>query len=158
MRSRLSPSSLRYDGSIYGPQGWSDVAEVDAYLSEEALDQFGLPPQFVVRYAATEPFGIFPGETAAFDSTVSPLVWAGFGFISDLQDHVTITEGHFPNVTRLEVGEPVEAMIHEDLAVALGAQVGEDYVAYLRVRADDGFVRSVQIPVRFTGVWRSDRS
>jgi putative ABC transport system permease protein len=145
---------FRYDGSIYGARDWNEVSAVDTYLSEEAPGLFGLSSQFVVRYATTEPFGIFGGATAVFDNTASPLVWSSFAFISDLQDHVVITEGHFPQATRPEAGEPVEVMIHEDLAVALGAQTGEDYIAYLRVRSDDGFVSAVQIPVRFVGIWQ----
>ena len=145
---------FRYDGSIYGSRDWSEVAAVDTYLSEEAPGLFGLTPQFVVRYASTEPFGLYAGTTTAFDTTASSLVWASFAFISDLQDHVVITEGQFPAMTSSEAGEPVEVMIHEDLAVQLGAQTGELYIAYLRLRSDDGFVRSIQVPVRFAGIWQ----
>lgn len=146
---------FRYDGSIYGTLEWEDLQEVDTYLTEKAGAALGIPQEFVVRYTTTDPFGLFADESSAFDNTVAPLVWAGFSFISDLADHVTITEGRFPNVVPPGDGTPVEVMIHEELAVELGAQIGETYVAYMRVRDDEGFVQDLQIPVRFVGVWKA---
>jgi putative ABC transport system permease protein len=145
---------FRYDGSIYGSKEYDDLRAVDDYLTNRAGSAFGVPQRFMVRYMTTDPFGIFAGQDSAFDNTVAPLVWAGFSFISDLQDHVTITEGHFPEPSVAMDGSPVEVMIHEDMAVELGAQVGETYIAYMKVRTEQGLVRDIQIPVRFAGVWQ----
>ncbi|MBN1247859.1 MAG: FtsX-like permease family protein [Anaerolineae bacterium] len=147
------PFLFRYDGSIYGSKDWEEVAAVDAYLSNEASLAFGLPEQLVVRYATTDPYGIFAGDTTNFDNIVSPLVWAGFSFISDLSDHVTMLEGQFPEPVSPEAGAALEVMIHEELATEIGAQVGEGYVAYLRIRSDEGFIKNLQFPVRIAGVW-----
>ncbi|MGC9467485.1 MAG: FtsX-like permease family protein [Anaerolineae bacterium] len=148
---------FRYDGSIYGSLNWEELAPVDSYLSERAGRAFGLPWQFTVRYVTTDPFAIFADDTSAFDNTASALVWAGFSFISDLEDHVVMREGHFPNPTPSGSGstggEPVEVMIHNDLATELGVQVGETYIAYMRVRAEDGFTSDIQIPIRLVGIW-----
>ena len=146
---------FRYDGSIYGSLPWDDVLAADAYFTNEAPGALGLPSRYVVRYATTEPLGVYADSTTSFDNTVSPLIWAGFSFISGLQDHVTVVEGHFPNVTDPGSGEPVEVMIHEDMATELGAQVGETYITYIKIRSSEGFVRSVQIPVRFVGIWQA---
>lgn len=144
---------FRYDGSIYGSKDWEEVMEVDAYLSHEAGAAFGLPQQIVVRYATTDPFGIFAGDTSTFDNTVSPLVWASVAFISDLEEHVTMLEGRFPAAVSAADGAALEVMMHQDVATEIGAQVGETYVAYLRVRSEEGFVSDLQFPVRIAGVW-----
>ncbi len=144
---------FRYDGSIYGSKEWEDLQAVDAYLTHEAGERFGLPLQSVVRYMTTDPFGLFADRDSAFSNTSSPLVWAGFAFISDIENHIRITEGRFPGFTAPDDGSAIEAMIHEDLATTLGLQVDEIYIAYARVRADDGFVKDLQFPVRIVGVW-----
>ncbi len=144
---------FRYDGSIYGSLEWDELSTVDDYLTNQGAASLGLPLQLVVRYVTTDPFGLFADETTAFENTSSPLVWSSFSFISDLENHVTMVEGRFPNVSQSADGEPVEVMIHENLAVDLGAQVGETYLAYTRIRSEDGFVSTVQIPVRFVGIW-----
>ncbi|MGC9522465.1 MAG: FtsX-like permease family protein [Anaerolineae bacterium] len=145
---------FRYDGSIYGSLEWDELSSADDYLSHQGPASLGLPLQLVVRYVTTDPFGLFADETTAFENTSSPLVWASFAFISDLENHVTMVEGHYPNVSQPAAGEPIEVMIHEDLAIELGAQVGETYLAYTKIRSEDGFVSSVQIPVRLAGVWQ----
>ncbi len=147
---------FRYDGSIYGNKEWEDLVEVDRYLTEEAGSSLGLPLLQVVRYATTEPFGLFADETSAFENTVSPLAWVGFSFISDLADHITVTEGHFPVYAPPEEGAAVEVLIHEDFAVQLGIQVGETYIAYTRVRDPEGFVTDLQLPVRVAGIWKAE--
>ncbi|MCU0519925.1 MAG: FtsX-like permease family protein [Anaerolineae bacterium] len=146
---------FRYDGSIYGAKELSEIEPVSTYLTEEGSQSFGLPLQYVVRYAATDPFGLYADETTTFDNTVSPLVWASFAFASDIENHITILEGRFPTTTQAESGEPVEVMIHEDLAVSIGAQVGETFVTYIRSRNDDELTKSTQIPVRFAAIWRA---
>jgi putative ABC transport system permease protein len=152
---RMPPFSFlfRYDGSIYGSQAWEDIAEVDDYLSNEAGAALGLPQQMVVRYATTDPFGIFPADTTTFDNMASPLVWSAIAFISDLSNHVTILEGRFPEPVLPVDGAALEVMIHEELATQMGAQVGETFVAYLRVRGQEGNVQSLQFPLRIAGVW-----
>jgi putative ABC transport system permease protein len=147
--------TFRYDGSIYGSVEWEDVLAVDEYLVEDAGKRIGLPQQFVVRYFTTDPFGVFADKTSAFDKTTAPLIWASFSFLSDLEDHIIITEGAFPNpVTDLASGAAVEVLIHEDRATEFGFQVGENYVTYLKVRSEDGFITDLQFPVRIAGIWK----
>jgi putative ABC transport system permease protein len=144
---------FRYDGSIYGSKEWEDLRAVDTYLTHEAGDRLGLPLISVVRYMTTDPFGLFADRDSAFNNTMSPLVWASFAFISDVENHIIVTEGRFPAFTPLDNSSATEVMIHEDLATSLGFQVDESYIAYIRVRADDGFVKDLQIPVRIVGIW-----
>lgn len=145
---------FRYDGSIYGSLDWDELVPVDEYLTNEAGKSIGVPEQMVVRYATTDPFGLFADESSAFENTSSPLVWSGVAFISDVQNHVEITEGFFPGVVAPESGDPLEVMIHEKLATEIGAQIGETYVAYLKFRSEEGFISDLQVSVRLTGVWK----
>jgi putative ABC transport system permease protein len=147
--------TFRYDGSIYGSVEWEDITAVNGFLTTEAGKRIGLPQQFVVRYFTTDPFGIFAGDTTAFDTTSAPLIWASFSFLSDLKDHVIITEGEFPQpVVDASSGAAIEVMIHEDMATEYGFQAGELYIAYLRVRTDTGFITSLQFPIRISGAWK----
>ena len=145
---------FRYDGSIYGAKELREIEPVSTYLTDEGSRSFGLPLQYVVRYAATDPFGLYADTTTTFDNTVSPLVWASFAFASDIENHITILEGRYPAVAQVGSGEPVEVMIHEDLAVSIGAQVGETFIIYVRSRSD-GLTKSIQIPIRFAAIWRA---
>ncbi|MGC9348270.1 MAG: FtsX-like permease family protein [Anaerolineae bacterium] len=146
---------FRYDGSIYGSKEYEDLRALNDYLTNRAGSALGVPQRFIVRYMTTDPFGLFASEDSAFENTASPLIWAGFSFISDFEDHITITEGHFPTPAAAGDGSPIEVLIHEDMAVELGAQVGESYIAYMKVRTEQGLVRDVTVPVRFAGVWKA---
>jgi putative ABC transport system permease protein len=146
---------FRYDGSIYGTKDWSEVRPLDAYLTEKGGSLLGIPQKFKVRYFTTDPFGLYAGEASGFDNRTTPLVWAGFAFISDFQDHVTVLEGRFPAPAPTADGSSVEVLIHDDVATELGAQVGESYIAFMKIRSSEGFVRDIQIPVRISGVWEA---
>ncbi len=145
---------FRYDGSIYGAVEWEDVTPVDEYLARQAGSVLGLPQQFMVQYFSTDPFGIYAADERTFDSAATPLLWASFAYLSDFQDHITILEGTFPPVNTGGSAAPIEVMIYEEKAIELGFQVGETYIAFARQRAEDGFTRNVQIPVRVVGVWK----
>ncbi|TFG71525.1 MAG: FtsX-like permease family protein, partial [Anaerolineales bacterium] len=147
--------TFRYDGSIYGSMEWDDIAPVDAYLSERAGKAIGLPQQFVVRYFTTDPFGIFADEASAFNTTSAPLLWSSFAFLSDLENHITITDGSFPQSGLPDTGDAIAVLIHEDQAIKYGFQVGEVYVAFLKVRSESGFMKDIQFPVRISGLWRA---
>ncbi len=146
---------FRYDGSIYGSVEWPELEPVDSYLYHQTANILGLPQQLAVRYLSTDPFGIFADAESAFQTTATPLVWAGFSTVSDIESHVSIIEGAFPPVSSPS-GGPVEVMIYESLALDLGLQVGEVYVAYTQERSAEGFVSDVQIPVRIVGVWKEN--
>ena len=146
--------TFRYDGSIYGSVEWEDILAVDEYLTEEAGQRIGLPQQFVVRYFTTDPFGVFADEASAFSTTTAPLIWASFSFLSELEEHIIITEGAFPQPVDSASGAAIEVLIHEDQATEFGFQAGEDYITYLRVRTESGFIKDLQYPIRIAGVWK----
>lgn len=145
---------FRYDGSIYGMKEWQKVQAVDGYLRDEGARALGLPLRYVVRYATTEPLGLFSDSTMTFGTTAYPLVWASFAFVGGIEDHIVVTEGVFP-AAQVGSSDFVDVMIHEDLASTIGAQVGETFIAYVQTRSEGGSTRSVQIPVRISGIWRA---
>ncbi len=51
---------FRYFGSLYGLKQWEEIEAVDAYLSEPAAAQLGLPVRRIVRYLRTDNFRLFP--------------------------------------------------------------------------------------------------
>ncbi len=146
---------FRYDGSIYGATEWDKIQPVHAYLTTKAGAELGLEQQFVVSYFGTDPFGLYASAESLFKDNRTPLVWAGFATISDLENHITLLEGRFPNAASATQDEPVEVLIYEGLATRLGFQVDENYIAYLQVRGQEGLIRDVQIPIRISGIWQA---
>ncbi|MDF1514134.1 MAG: ABC transporter permease, partial [Anaerolineae bacterium] len=147
--------TFRYDGSIHGSVEWEDIQNVDAYLRQSGGNAIGLPQQFVVRYFTTDPFGIFASDETDFNTTTAPLLWASFSFLSELQDHITITDGTFPQPVSAESGRAFEVLVHEDQSTEFGFQVGELYIAFLRVRSETGFIKDLQFPIRISGFWKA---
>jgi len=146
---------LRYDGNIHGPIEWEALQPVHTYITQRAGADLGLRPQFSVSYFNTNPFGIYASSESLFGETRAPLLWAGFATISDIENHITLVEGRFPNVASTAPDELVEVMIQQGLASKLGFQAGESYIAYLQVQGQAGTVRAVQIPIRIAGIWEA---
>lgn len=146
---------FRYDGSIYGSVEWDEIQPLNDYLMNRGGKELGLPQQFVVNYFSTDPFGIFADLESAFKDISSPLVWASFSTISDVENHITILDGRFPNVAdATDETSPIEVLLYDKLATKLGLQVGEDFIAYIQTRSEEGIVDKIQIPIRIAGFWR----
>ena len=146
---------FRYDGSMYGAIEWEEIQSVHAYITQRAGADLGLNPQFAASYFNTNPFGIYASTESLFSETRTPLIWAGFATINDIENHITLVEGYFPNVASTAPEEFVEVLIHQGLASKLGFQAGESYIAYLEVRGQEGTVHDVQIPIRISGIWEA---
>ncbi len=146
---------FRYDGSIYSATEWEKIQPVHTYLTNRAGAELGLEQQFAVSYFGTDPFGIYASAESLFKENRTPLVWAGFATISDIENHITLVEGRFPNAASAAQDAPVEVLIYDDLATKLGFQVDENYIAYMQVRGQEGLIRDVQIPIHISGVWQA---
>ena len=145
---------FRYIGAWSGPLQWEDVQPVDTYLSGPAVPALGLPQKLLVRYFKTDNFRLFPQEDVAYADVKDPLAWISFAFISSLKDHVTLLEGSFPAVATPAQDSTVEVLVSEGLALELGLQVGEKYIAFATRTTEEGR-RTTQIPLRVAGVWRA---
>jgi putative ABC transport system permease protein len=144
---------FRNIGSIYGAKEWDEITPVDTYLSGQAAQQLGLPIKEVIRYAKTDNFRLFPANTSqSYASTQDPLEWVSFGALEQFADHVTWVEGGPPAPASADPAESIEVAISAVLADALGIQVGEEFLTFRNMETDAG-TRTVQLPVRVSGVW-----
>jgi putative ABC transport system permease protein len=134
----------RYVGAWNGEIAWEQYQPVDEYLSQQAGEILGLPIDDQVRHISTAKLRLFPSQDGAFfDDT--PLLWASTGFIDGLEELIRLVEGDLPGPNA--AGEPVDVLISQPTAEALGFQIGETYLL-LGAGGDD-----IQIPVRISGVW-----
>lgn len=146
---------FRYLGAWHEPVQWEDVQAVDEYLSGPAASEIGLPRELLVRHFKTNNFRLFPKEDIAYADTKQPLAWVSFAFVSGLQDHITLLEGTWPEVPESSPDSTVDVLISEPVALELGIQIGETYIAFDRRNTESGG-RVTQIPVRIAGIWKAN--
>ncbi len=144
---------FRYLGSTYGAREWEEVSQLDTYLSNQAAGDLGLPHKRTVRYVKTDNFRLFPSDQIAYADTTDPLEWVNIGFISGFENAIQIVEGAWPAVSPSDSEEPIEILVNRELADEIGLQVGEDYMLFRRIRAQNGDSARYQTPVRVAGVW-----
>ncbi len=144
---------FRYLGSTYGPQEWEDITQLDTYLTRQAASELGLPHKKTIRYFKTDNFRLFPTDQIAYADTTDPLEWVNLGFISGFEQAVNIIEGRFPAVSPSDSEEAIEVLVNLELADELGLQVGEQYMLFRRIRAQNGDSQRYQTPVLISGVW-----
>jgi putative ABC transport system permease protein len=142
---------FRYVGKPSEPRDWEQILPLDDYLMRAASAQLGLPLQTALRAFNTDNVQLFAREDAAYSSSKEPLTWTSFGAFSSFEEHITLTEGALPAIAGYDPDQPVEALIGEELALKLGLQPGEEYVAF--ARREGG--KQPQVPVRITGIWRA---
>jgi putative ABC transport system permease protein len=143
----------RHIGSWSGPVKLDQLAPVDSYLSGSVASQIGLPVQTFVRYLKSDTMRLYPRKEGLYTGLDKPLEWISFGAVNDLQKHIQILEGSYPDPSPADTQSAVDVMISETLATSLGLQVGESYVAYGDYKADQTTITS-QIPLRIVGIWK----
>jgi len=144
---------FRYLGAWHGAVDWEDVAPLDAYLSGPVAADIDLPVEGVVRHFRTDNFRLFPVSEAAYANQRQPLEWISIGFLSDLDDHITLLEGTFP-VVASPTAEAVEVLLHYKLADELGLQAGEEYILFGQKGTMGRNGLPAQITVRIAGIWQ----
>jgi len=146
---------FRYIGAWTKPVQWEDTQSIDTYLTKQAGSALGLPQTLLVRYFKTDNFQIFPQEDVAYADIKDPLAWISLAFASDLENHVIVLEGRLPAAADPMQDSTVEVLVSEPLAMELGLQVDETYMAFARRKTAEGTDRNIQIPVRISGVWKA---
>lgn len=154
--SERSPFPLiyQYSGGISGQLQWEDIQPVDTYLTRSAASTLGLPQNLLVRYFRTEPFRLYAQDESEFLTLKSALFWVQFAFMSDVEQHITIFEGRYPNVAPSSPDSEVEVLVSESLALEAGLQADETYIALVVDELETGEKITSQIPIRISGVWR----
>jgi putative ABC transport system permease protein len=146
---------FRYVGAWEEPLEWEDIQSVDEYLSGPAAAQLGLPRKTLWRHFKTDTFQLFPQDEAVYEDVTEGLAWVSFGFSDGIEQHITILEGSLPRVASPSPDSVVEVLVREKLALDLGLQVGEPYIAFA-TRDTQGGKRTETIPVRIAGVWKAN--
>jgi putative ABC transport system permease protein len=145
---------FRYVGSLYGLLEWDDIEQIDEYLWNEGPDLLGLPSELKVRYFRTDNFRLFPASEAAYASVRDPMAWINYATADNFADHITILEGAWPAVADANPEVPMEILVHVDMADEFGIQAGEEFVTFRRSERE-GSTRTVQVPVRVSGIWQA---
>lgn len=138
----------RYIGAWHGDVDEAVYSPADEYLGRQAPGVVGLPLQSRVRHVQTTQLRLFPAPDSQSFVSQEPLLWAGLGFVTGLEQHVQLLEGTFPNTgLRPDSGSEVPVLVSQALANQLGLQLGERYLLF-------GQTDGAQIPLRISGVWR----
>lgn len=145
---------FRYLGSTFGAKEMEEIGPIDAYLSESASRELGLPHVSTTRYFKTDNMRLFPTEGVAYSDANDPLEWVNFGFISDLENEIEILEGRWPQINDGSDDQPVEVLVSRAMADEIGIQAGESYMTFRRFRSENES-RTVQIPIVVSGIWEA---
>ncbi|MBP6470230.1 MAG: FtsX-like permease family protein [Chloroflexi bacterium] len=147
------PFAYLYDyvGSWAGPRQWEDIQAVDAYLTDRASHDLGLPQRLFVRHLETGPFKLFPADTENYTDDGRSLGVFSFATTSSIADHIDVVEGQFPAPANPSPDSQIDVLVPESLATELGLQVGDALLAY-------DFAQTTANPretaVRVAGIWR----
>jgi putative ABC transport system permease protein len=145
---------FRYVGSLYGLLQWDDIQQVNDYLWEQGPELLGLPNQLKVRYFRTDNFRLFPASDAAYANVRDPLAWINFATATNFADKITLLEGTIPAEAATDPEVPMEILVHVAMANEFGMQVGNEFVTFRRSELE-GSQRTVQVPVRISGIWQA---
>ncbi len=140
---------FHYLGSWKGPIDWAQAEALDAYFSESAVSDIGLPLETWVRHIETNNFRLYPQSAEDYRTDES---WLGFFYLAaprDFADHVTIAEGRYPSVAGQD--GPVEVLASDMTADELGLQVGDRFVLY-DYRPSSIDKRELEIEI--SGIWQ----
>jgi putative ABC transport system permease protein len=132
---------------------WKRLDLLDQYLSFQVEYDLGLPQKSLARFVKSHVFPIYVIDDAVYDERKLPLTWSSFAFASDLQDHIVLLEGSFPEPSGQRPQDAVEVLVHEEVATRMGLQVGDVFVSVDR-NEDAPQSDSRQFPVKIAGVWK----
>ncbi len=142
-----APMAFTFNLNVAGlksPQ-WSDIEEVDQYLTGEALRTIQFPIEQTVRRFRTDGYFMYAPLDSSIPATKYYLTSVNLAFITPMEGTVRLVSGQYPQAytSILELGD-VPAMVSQTLADTLGIQTGDIY--YLRQE-------NIEIPVIIVGVW-----
>lgn len=142
---------FHYYGGWHGNKKWDEIQAVDDYLTSSVSGMLRLPQESMVRYISTDAFPLFPEGDFVY-SVDAKVTKTTIGFMSGVENHINILEGSFPQPASPN-GNPVDVLLHKNLADEAGFQVGEVYVVYVSDEWESGIESTTQFPVRIAGIW-----
>ena len=148
--------TFSYYGSWGGAKQWDDIQPFDRYLVNSAGSFLEMPVQMLVRFFSTDSSTLYPSRTKSEDyqNDKASLAWVKVGVMSDIREHIQITEGNFPAPAEPAEGSVLDVLVSLPIANRIGLQVGENYVILITSQADTGSKVRTLLPIRIAGIWQ----
>ena len=86
-----------------------------------------MPANLLICDFRTDAFKLYPLGQATNAADSQPLEWVYFATLSDLQQHVRLVQGSFPQAVASPAGGPLEVLLSQAVADKIGVQAGESY-------------------------------
>lgn len=145
---------FRYVGAWYGGITLDKYQTEDDYLTQVAPSTIGLPLQQAIRYVKTDNFRLYAASEAQYADIKQPLAYAYVGFVTSIQDHITMLEGQWPAAAQ-HATDTLEVAISQAMAETAGIQPGEEYILFDKPSSEtSAATEPTQIRVRVSGVWK----
>jgi len=140
-----------YSGGLSGPKQWEDLDLFNAFFYNKGTNtlsgSLGLPVILQEQYIATDTGRLFSPDSE------SVLKNMNLGWMSNLEQHIEILEGSFPQLNE-EPGSAVQVLASLPLANQMGLQVGQTYTLVISSRSESGVLVRNEIPLVITGIWQ----
>jgi len=146
---------FHYYAGWHGEKNWGDIQDIDNYLTSSTPGFLRLPQEGLVRYISTDAYPLFPEGDFVYSANTK-VTKTSIGFMSGVENHISILEGGLPQPASPN-GDPVEVLLHKNLADETGFQVGEVYVTYVSDEWETGIESITQFPVRISGIWEPSK-
>ncbi|MBN1583421.1 MAG: FtsX-like permease family protein [Anaerolineae bacterium] len=145
---------FRYIGSWNGFLEWQDTQKIEQFMAGEAAYTLGLPQDMLVRHYRTDKMRLFPASDAIYSDKEKPLSYISLGFLSDLESHIEIPVGRFPEPLT-NAADPLEILIPFALVAEFGIQPGEKYTVFYPEPLDEGQTVQTyfQHTIYISGIW-----
>jgi len=147
---------LSYYGGENKQVQWEDIQPLNQYLTHSVQSILGIPLNILVHYYESPSGDIYPIETQklTYDSSRQPLEQARFGTMNDLEDHISLVEGSFPEPSNGNQDIPIDVLVSQSFANQMGFQTDESYLLVMPNQSPGGIQKPIQIPFRITGFWQ----
>jgi len=146
---------LNYYGGWSGKIQWEDAQPLDQYMLTSLASVLGMPVELLVRYFRTDNAPLYPITATESDyrDPNAVLNWVSFATMSNIEQHITITDGKFPSASSVDKTDPVEVLISAPFANKLGMQIGEQYQLIFTSETASGKKQVTPFSVLISGVW-----
>lgn len=133
---------------------WTDVQAADAYINGSIPGIMGLPLRQSSLFVRSDYFAVYAADSSGYSiDQRQSLTRMQTGFLRNYESHVTIVDGRLP--TPAVAGQPIEVLVSETQANAMGFRVGDEFTIYRKeeVSALETIPR-FEDNVRVVGIWK----
>jgi putative ABC transport system permease protein len=146
---------FNYYGGWSGVRQWEDIQPVSQFFRDSTTSILQMPTKSLVSYTQTDGCELFRYQRDLTTplATADHLTWINLGTMSDIENHITLTEGKFPR-PGADVDGVIEVLASLPLANAMGLQVGDQYTLRSTATTDLNSKVTNLISVRLSGIWQ----